>query len=285
MKMKKHLLVVSMLLICILTLVGCSGTESATDVLKKSQEKEKQIESVTATADMNMEMTSNGQTVEMKSSTDMILFTKSYKTKMHMAMDMGELGKQEAELYSIKDDDAYTTYTNASGEWFKQSVDKEVFEQAIKDYDNSAYTKALLECEKDVTFEEVEEDGKKYYKFTGTITGDALKKMIDSTNLKEQLASSGATDISSYDKLGNLKLVVFIEKDSYYIYKVSIDMTNMMDKLMSEVMKEAGSKDEVKIDTCTMNTKYTDYNNSKDFKLPKEAENAQELQVPTQKQN
>lgn len=278
MKIRKKQFAFALILICILALAGCQKKEDAISVLTKAQENAKKVENVSATGTMNMKMSSNEQSVDMNTEMNMVVFTNPYKAKINMSLDLGDLGKQDSELYLMSDNNSYATYTKIDGEWYKQSIDKEIFEQTINGYNNSAYTDALLECKDKLQFEETKEDGKSYYKVEGTITGDAMKKLIDSTNLKDQLSATG-TDVSVYDNLGDLKIVSFIEKDSYHVYKISLDMKDMMNKMLKETTKDSGNESQkISIDNCTMNITYTGYNNAENFELPKEAKDAQELQ-------
>lgn len=276
--MKKRLMLLSVLLIIALAAMGCDGKDTAENVLAKAQENSQKVKSVTAKGTMNMKMTSQGQTVDMNYDMDMAAFSDPYKAKVDMTIDLGELGKQNSSVYLIPQDDKFYTYTQLDGAWYKQGMDKEVYEQSINGYNSTAYMDALVECKDSLTISEVDEDGKKCYKLEGTITGDAMKKMIEATNLKEQLSTTGA-DMSVYDNLGDLKIVAFVEKDNYQFYKLSIDMKEMMEKAMESVAKSFDSQQEVKIDGCTMDMEYTGYDNAEDFELPAEAKDAQELQL------
>lgn len=277
--MKKRLMLLSVLLIIALAAIGCDGTDDAENVLAKAQENSQKVKNLTAKGTMNMKMSSKDQTVDMNYDMDMVIFSDPYKAKIDMNIDLGELGKQDSSIYLMSEDDKFYTYTKLDGAWYKQGgMDKEAYEQAINGYDGTAYMEALLECKDSLKISEVDEDGKKCYKLEGTLTGDAMKKMIEATNMKEQLANTGA-DMSVYDNLGDLKIIAFVEKDSYNFYKMSLDMKEMMAKAMESASKAAGTEsEEVKIDACTMDMEYTGYDNAEDFELPAEAKDEQELQ-------
>lgn len=274
--MKKKLLLLSVLLIIALAAVGCGKEETAESVLIKAQENSQKVKSMTVKGTMNMKMSSGEQTVDMNYDMDMSIFNDPYKAKIDMNIDMGELGTQSAGTYLMPEGDKFYTYTQVNGEWVKAGMDKAAFEQAVSGYDSAAYAKALLECKDDLKISEAETNGKACYKLEGTITGESLKKMIEATNMKEQLSSTNV-DISIYDNLGDMKILAYVEKDSFRFYKMSMDLKDMMKKAMESASKTTSSEKKVVIDTCTMDMEYIGYDNAEDFELPAEAKDANEL--------
>lgn len=275
--MKKRLLLLSVLFVIVLAAAGCSKEETAESVLVKAQENSQKSKSMTVKGAMNMKMSSGDQTVDMKYDMDMSIFNDPYKAKIDIKADLGSLGNQSTIAYLVPEGDKFYTYTEFNGNWVKSGMDKADFDKAVTGYDSAAYAKALLECKDDLIISESEADGKECYKLEGTITGDSLKKMIEATNMKEQLTSTNI-EMSIYDNLGDMKLLAYVEKDTFQFYKISMDLKDMMKKAMESASEAADSGEKVTIDTFTMDMEYIGYDNAEDFELPAEAKDAVELQ-------
>lgn len=277
--MKKKVTLLTLILVLAMSAIGC-GVEKQDigNVLSKSQESTKDVKSVSCTATMNMKMSSGEESMDVNYAMNMDMFSDPMKAKVGMTIDMGALGTTNTTLYMMANGDEFGTYTEMEGAWYKSTMDKAAFEEAVSAYDNSAYMDALAECEDSLKMSEVEESGKKYYKIEGTLTGDAIKKMMDSTNLKDQLSSLGSeVDMSSLENMGGMTITALIEKEGYKPYKMTIDMKDMMKGIMESAMKAAGSEETVTVDNCVMDMEYVGFDSAEDFELPEEAKNAQEV--------
>jgi len=278
--MKKRVvsLLLMMFMICIMTGCGSNKAKDAAEVFARSQEISNSAKSMDAKANMKLSMASGEESIDLNMDMDMSVFTDPIKAKINMTMDMGTLGKQDSDIYMVSEDGNFYTYTGMDGAWYKQEMDQELYEQSINGYDSSAYIDALVECADNFEMEEVEENGKKIYKVQGVVTGDAMKKLMESMQGMDQLGSL-LQNGSLLDDMGSLNMTVYIDRESYTIDKISMDMTDMMAKIMENAMSEAGSDETLTINTCIMDMEYISYNSSEDFQLPEEAKNAEEIDM------
>ena len=113
--------------------------------------------------------------------------------------------------------------------------------------------------------------------------------MVNSTDILSQMESFGI-DSSLYEDLEDLNVTLYLDKESCSFYKMSLDMTKMMQEMMSKAMDsisdtvngddaEANASANVDISKCIVEMEYTGYNNAEDFEIPEEALNAEELDL------
>lgn len=278
--MKKKIIALLLMMVMILSMSACgtkNGKNSIGDVLTKAQENSNNAKSMDVTGTMKITMSADGETLDMTTDMNMAIFTDPYKAKISMTLGMGVLGTQSTEMYLIPDEDKYYTYIQANNEWYKQEMNKSAFESSVSGYNSTVYTDILTECEKDFTMSEVEEDGKSLYKLEGKLTGESMKKLIEATGALDQLKDSGLdTSVASvYENAGDLKIVVYIQKDTYEFYKISMDMKEMMEGIMNNTSTDASKT--VTIDNCTMDMEYTNINSATEFELPEEAKDAPDV--------
>lgn len=278
--MKKKIIALLLMMVMVLSMSACgtkNGKNSIGDVLTKAQENSTNAKSMDVTGTLKMTMSADGETLDMNIDMNMAIFADPYKAKIDMAIEMGALGASSTEMYLMPDADKYYTYILADGAWYKQEMDKSVFESSVSAYNSTAYTDILAECEKDFTMSEVEENGKSLYKLEGKLTGESMKKMVEATGALDQLKDSGIdTSVASiYENAGDLKMVVYIYKDTYEFYKMSMDMKDMMEGIMNSTSTDTSKT--VTIDNCTMDMEYTNINSATEFELPEEAKDASDL--------
>lgn len=288
--MKKRIISVVLMLVMLFTMGGCGKkTVSAGELLEKAYENSKSVTNMTAKYTMQMDMSSAGQSISSTTTGDITAFTDPYKVKMNMTMDMGELGSQDMEMYMAAEGENYYTYTGMSGVWYKQSMDKELFEKSLNSYNSELYLESFVKSKDSFTFTETTENDKELYQITGTLSGEALADMVNSTDILSQMESFGI-DSSLYEDLEDLNITLYLDKESCSFYKMSLDMTKMMQEMMSKAMDSisdtvngddaaANASANVDISKCVMEMEYTGYNNAEDFEIPEEALNAEELDL------
>ncbi len=288
--MKKRITGVILILVMLFTMGGCGKKSvSAGDLLEKAYENSKAVTNMTAKYSMQLDMSSAGESISSATTGDITAFADPYKVKMNITMDMGELGSQDMEMYMAAEGENYYTYTGMSGIWYKQSLDKELFEKSLNSYKSELYLGSFVKSKDSFTFTETTENDKDLYQITGTLNGEALADMINSTDIMSQMESFGI-DESLYKDLADLNVTLYLDKESCSFYKMSLDMTKMMQEVMSKTMDSisdtvngddaaANATANVDISKCVMEIEYTGYNNAEDFEIPEEALNAEELDL------
>lgn len=275
--MKKRLIALITIMLLVLSMAGCSaGKLDAVKVLNNVKKNSEAAKNAESTATINMGFSAAGQTMDIKISMDLVMFTDPYKAKMDMNMEVPLLGSQSTTTYFMEEDGKYFTYVNSADAWYKQEMEAENFEQTLNGYDSEAYINILSENADSFTIEEVEEDGKKLYKVEGNLSGDAMESMINATGVKEQINSLGA-DTSVYSDMGDMKVAFYVDKEKEVPYKITMDMKELMEKALKASIPETDSEEEVEVSACTMEMVYTGFGTAEDFELPEEAKNASDL--------
>lgn len=293
--MKKKITAILMLFVMLFTISGCKSNEDIGSILQKALENSQNASSVTSTNKITLGMSMGEESIDFTSSMDITLL--GDKAKIDTTIDFGDneygLGPQTTQTYMANDGDKYYNYMNVGDTWYKEELDMSEFEKSMKGYDSEAYLDAIIQNEDNFSFTKVEEDGKKLYKLEGILTGDSLNTMLSSANVLTDLESLGI-DSSLFSNLGDLNIVVYLDRETKNFYKLQLDMTEMMQQLMQKTMDSIASEsgeaaddtDTINISKCTLDTVYTGFNNAEEFDIPKEALDAEtfdmtnELNIP-----
>ncbi len=272
-----------------LSIAGCSGGTSAPE--KKEMTVEEKVEAAqTAMADvksmdavMTMEMglaMDNGtqaQNLNMNTSMDVTSFTDPLKMKIDMNMDMGEMGSQAMTIYAEETEDGkYMMYMTDGSQWASQEVPVETFAQYDAKDSMNMYLDGVTEL-KDSGTEKVNE--KDAFKIDGIIAGDALEETIKASgaldNLTQTLGGQIDADAleSMFKDLGNISVSVWLDAETNYPVKYSMDMTDVMDKLYTNLFSTVPGAENMSIhvEKMTIGMECSNYGNATDFEIPAEA--------------
>lgn len=231
------------------------------------------------TLEMNMVLEAGGetQTLETVTSTDMTYFSDPMHMKADVTVDSGENGTISTTIYAeAEEDGTYTMYQTDGTSWQSQSVPLEYLSQynasnSITEYLNNSYP-----YEENGT-EQI--DGKNVYKYTAVLTGNEINQALDSSGALNTFGNSLGMDESQLegmtDDLGNMPVSLWIDEESLYPVKYEIDMTSIMDKLISSITESMAEGEEaglsMKIPKMTLSMTCSDYNAAEDFTIPEEA--------------
>lgn len=262
------------MLVLVFSFAGCGSKEKTIDeILTAAQKKSQEAKSGDAKATFTLKASSGKETIGMDMNMDMNVFTDPAKLKTVISMNIdagqGDAVNQNMEMYVIQENEEYYTYMSVLGSWMKMKLDKSEFEESMNSSNSEAYLNTLTEIKDSLTSSEVEEDGKKLIKLEGTVTGESMKKLIETSGVDDQLSSANL-DISAYENLGDIQISVYFDKEAETLYKISMDMKNMMQKALEA---EAG-EEEVAVDECLIEAIYENFNAGTDFELPEAAKNA-----------
>ena len=257
MKNIKKFLTVTFALLMTLTFTGCEQKYEKSklkpeEALAKSGIVAKEVENYKISMDMLISATTeyNGATV----STDMKMSTKGIydekNKKAHMNMDIDVLGiKTSAEAYVEYDEEnqLMNTYTKVGDIWQKVTESYSV---------GSDNTILVLQdgIKEGVDIKEVAAD-KNNYNYVATINKESAQKILSASN----------TDDSTSDLLtllsDTLKLEYSLDKETYQISRIYIDMTDMLNKAVTGDVKYTKASFEIKL---------SDFNKSGNVTIPKE---------------
>ncbi|MCI8890907.1 MAG: hypothetical protein HFH34_06095 [Eubacterium sp.] len=258
------------------------NNDADVDIYAAAQEKMKEIKSLNGkmTADISMTMSANGesQSLDTSSTVDMSCFYDPVQFKADISMDAGEAGSSNMTMYAeASEDGTYTMYISDGANWQSQSVqmdDLEAYDAAgnITNYMQDSYHF------QDAGTEQV--DGKAARKYTGVITGDDMQETVMSTGVLDSLTSAGLDTSqleSMFQDLGDLPITLWIDEAEYYPVKYEMDMTEMMNSMMSNVLASMGDQAEgvtMEYTKAQISMTCSDYNAAADFTIPDEAKAA-----------
>lgn len=270
--MKKILSIflLSILVSGIVLMSGC-GRESK-DLISKARESSASIKSYDLDMTMDINMKVMDQDIIMLLDMQSTNFIDPVKSKSDISIDMGTLGKQESKSYSVQDGDVLKVYTNSTDQWTLQEIKglkniedgltKSNFKVFLDNFDNY----------KEVGTEKV--DGKDVVVYEGVIKGKSLSEVMKVSGLLESLQADMTMDYDLVfgEDMRDMPVKFWIEKETAYPIKYSMDMSMVMNRLMTVIYAEAipGTDIEVVVDKCLVEMTMKNINKAEDFKIPEE---------------
>ena len=111
-------------------LSGCGGRTKATpeNLLRDMTEKAEKVESTVMNLKFNINLSAGGEELAVTMDMDMEATTEPEAShgKGEVSFDIaGSSMSTEMEIYSVKEDDQYVTYTMMEGEWTKEAAGEE----------------------------------------------------------------------------------------------------------------------------------------------------------------
>lgn len=251
MTMKKTAKLVALLTSALLIIVGFSscGKLSPEEALKKASASMENVKSTTYDMDMVMSLSSGEDKISMNFDMDVDQVYDPYGMKLAMTMDLGELGNVKTDIYLVKDDETFITYTGmdyGTGEtfWIKTtSEDMTNYEQ----YDAQASLDLYIDCVNKFTEAGKEDIGSwKTTRYDGEITSDMIEKAFKETGMESLYSTIGLNvdETINFEEMKPLKLSIWIDDKTYIPVKYYLDMTDMMqsvvDKIIASEIETAG---------------------------------------------
>lgn len=295
MKFFDKLISLAMVIVMMFSIAACGGGNSGgeggetpqestaptpEEVVKAAENNMREATSIESNMTMDMAMTSDGQTVNMKTNMNMISFTDPMKLKMDMTMDMGEQlgGTQTIQFYADETDGAMTMYMNMMGNWYKQNVPEEQLAQ----YDTKENLSTYLDSSTGFTEAGTEQvNGEDATKYDGVITGSQMNEVLKASgaldDLEPMLAGTDLDASTIYEDLPDITMSIWINAEQYPV-KYEMDMTAMMQGLMDKVMATAQQEQALTVDAMKISMTNKNFNNAADFEIPEEAKNATQMQ-------
>lgn len=281
MKLKKRLIALVCVLMMLLSLAACGGEPTPPpDPLATAMENLKTVENLQADAKMDMTMTVNGETVDTKTSMDMIY----YINPLRMLMEMETVANGETVSMTVaseQTEDGIDIYYADDENWYYQNIGLDDAasmqgydyrpDQALGDY---TYTADGTE----------EVDGVTLYKYTCELTGEAMQEAMNSSGAMDSMGNTGMSKEDMEEILKSLdgtsiKASVWISEDDMLPVRYEMDMTEVMNALMAKmfevIAQSAGvSADELGVEMSVskvvVTVEYFNYDYADDFEVPAE---------------
>lgn len=283
MKWKKTLMAIVSALLLLLSLTACGETkptETPPDPLKAAMENLQTVENLQAEVEMDMTMTVNGETVDTKTTMDMIY----YVEPLRMLMEMTSIANGETvSLTAVSEqlEDSIDVYYADAENWYYASLDLDEAD-SLEAY---GYRPDELMGDYNYTADGTEEvDGVTLYKYNCELTGEAMQAAMNSSGALNSMGDQGISAEDMEKMLESLsgvsiKASVWISEANMLPVRYEMDMTDLMNALMANVVEtiaqNAGlSADdlgiEMSVSKVVAKVKYFNYNSADDFEVPAE---------------
>ena len=266
-KLMKQMLLGIVMLLMLGILTGC-GKMTAEEIIEKYTSSNASVDNCEATMKMNMGMSDGTNELNIVVDSDMkLMTTPEYKANVTMKMDMGEMGSYDMDTYIVKEDDSYYTYINTMDTWMKQEIASDNIDAELATYSDQVNADVYIKNMQNFNLAGEETVGEKEtYKIEGIVTGEALKEVLENSSAADYAAAD--LDDIDFSTLGDLTITLWIDKKEFTPVKMYMDMTQMMNSLMT------GEDLGVSISTCTMELEYTGFGTVTEITLPEEAKDA-----------
>ena len=248
-------------------LAGCGGKTKATpeNLLRDMTDKAEKVESTVMNVKFNIKLSSGSEELSMGMDMDMEATTEPEAShgKGEVSFDIaGSSMSTEMEMYSVKEDDQYVTYTMMDGQWTKEAADEE---EALGDVEgmtgNIEEYADKFELEQDLA----EINGKDCFELSGELDGDIFSEMIQS-DMMDSFSGYGLDEETVSDMV--FPCTIDIYKDSILPARIYFDLTDTFEPMLEESGVTASD--------CYIEMTFTEYDSVDEIVVPDEALEAEE---------
>lgn len=294
MKQLKKFLVVCLSITLVFALTACGGggesggeeeaAATPAEVIEQAMTNLEGVESYNLVMDMDMGMSMDGESIMTETVAEGSYIADPMKMSLNMHMDMGELyGAADMLMYMDYDGTNATTYMSADGgtSWMKQTV------EGVGDFEQYDAEASLgLYVDNADSFAEAGTEtinGSEATRYDGLIGEDALKEVLDTSGMDEQLAGLNLSpeDMASFfEGIGDIPISIWVDKAELIPVKYEMDMTQMMQIMMDNMMSAMGEEAAgvaLTVDVMAISMEMSDYNSVENFEIPEAAKNAAEM--------
>lgn len=265
---KRRITTISLLLVLMLLVSGCSGAKSPKQIAEKMTTELEKTPCTKMTMDMETKMTmsaENGTSMDigMDISNETTLNYDPIATYSIMNMSMTTLGQtvdMKTETYTIANEDNIVSYTGMDGTWYKVAVESSIEELTAQASEINLDTETIA-LDKEVT----EWEGNKVLCLKDTITGDKMLDLIGTT-------LQGMTDSSSAEVMQDIDwsqiscdLIIYVNPETYLPIAEEINISGM-EKAMETIFSSLNV--DVNIDTYKATIKYTSFDEQEKIEVP-----------------
>ncbi len=226
--------------------------------------------------DMDMNVSADGQEQSIASTTDMDMFwiKEPLKIKMDMTMEAAGQSTQMSIYAEPSEDGTYVMYIFDGTNWQSQATDI----AELADYDARSTMVDSIGDGSDYTAEGMEQlDSGNAYKYSYVMTGEETKEALLSSGALDSVSSLGidSTQLDSMlDGLGDITTYVWVDEATLYPVKYEMDMTDVMNALMTNIVAAMGEQAEgmsMTVPKLSISMTCSNFNNVADFTVPEEA--------------
>ena len=257
-------------------LAACGKEESGADaasVMVAAQQELTKVSSMRYTYAMEMAISAEGQSVEMKVDGTADVTMNPYAAKMTMNMDMLGMALKDVQIYMVSEGGQMVAYTGmdmtgaGQNQWYKSLADASGMN--AEQYD--AVEAFELYMKNGSNFKAVGTDtvqGASATRYEGVITSDMLKDTLEESGSLDNITSLLGEDYGDVlASLSGIPITIWIN-DAGLPVKYVFDMTSMMTELLQN---SADSEDaDVSVDKFVMSMEVLGYNDIEPITVPQE---------------
>lgn len=299
--MKKFLAILLSALFVLTMFVSCGDNKSADgstaltaeEILTKTNEASANVKSYGLNATMELSMSAMGESVDMTMTMDCATDEDTIFVDIATAVTGQEVDGNVVTYIDLSSD-PMVQYAGMGEFWVKEPVEELVaqqYKEGNMEMDLSMYSEYM----KDSTVNEVEYNGVACYEISGVVDIDYME-LIKNMNMDSIFGDLEAMGLPEnyfeevFEDVDPFVLVMGVDKETFLPVYCNVDMTQLMNKLMTKamqlVMEQYGLADVegvenlIKIDVtkCFVTCTYLDYNNV-ELEIPAEViENAIEVE-------
>jgi len=272
-----------MVLMISLTACGGGGGNSTEDVMQAAQDALNEVSSMRYDMVMDMNLSAGGQTLVSNTTGQIAYNADPLAMEMKMTMDMGAQGKADVLMYANQEGDDLVMYMSDGANWGKQVLADAAQLEQYNAQDSMGIYLENIDSFKEVGTEQV--NGSDAIKYEGVISNDALNEVMAASGMEEQLAQYGLTGDNAaaiYQDLGDLPVAIWIDSESNLPVKYEMDMTSMMQTIMTKIFEnmDAATEDmDLTVDKMFISMTLYDFNNVGEIEIPEEAKAAPEMDL------
>lgn len=272
-----------MMLMISLTACGGGGGNSTEDVMQAAQDALNEVSSMRYDMVMDMNLSAGGQTLVSNTTGQIAYNADPLAMEMKMTMDMGAQGKADVLMYANQEGDDLVMYMSDGANWGKQVLADAAQLEQYNAQDSMGIYLENIDSFKEVGTEQV--NGSDAIKYEGVISNDALNEVMAASGMEEQLAQYGLTGDNAaaiYQDLGDLPVAIWIDSESNLPVKYEMDMTSMMQTIMTKIFEnmDAATEDmDLTVDKMFISMTLYDFNNVGEIEIPEEAKAAPEMDL------
>lgn len=270
-------------LIMLISLTACGGGSSTENVMKAAQEALNEVTSMRYDMSMDMTLSAGDQTIESNTSGVIAYNAEPLAMEMKMTMDMGAQGQFDMFMYVSQEDDNLVMYMSDGTNWGKQTLADAAQLEQYNAQDSMGIYLENIDSFQEAGTEQV--NGSDAIKYEGVIANDALNEVMAASGMEEQLAQYGLTEEEAaaiYQDLGDLPVAIWIAKESNLPVKYEMDMTAMMQNIMTKMFEnmDVATEDmDFTVDNMFISMTLYDFNNVGEIEIPEEAKAAPEMDL------
>lgn len=258
------------------TLAACGKEEGGADaasVMVAAQQELTKVSSMRYTYAMEMAISAEGQSVEMKVDGTADVTMNPYAAKMTMNMDMLGMALKDVQIYMVSEGGQMVAYTGmdmtgtGENQWYKSLAD----DSGMNTEQYDAVESFELYMKNGSNFKAVGTDtvqGASATRYEGVITSDMLEDTLEESGSLDNITSLLGEDYGDVlASLSGIPISIWIN-DAGLPVKYVFDMTSMMTELLQN---SADSEDaDMSVDKFVMSMEVLGYNDIEPITVPQE---------------